>query len=380
MSLRHGMANLYRPGNHATSVLVSLGIGVMFTLTIYLVQKSLLIEVAGAAPPGAPNVFLLNITPRDRDAVAEFLAGRKDIEGKPRLVPFVPARLLLIDGKPADPPETGNEHRHRPRFTRQVTWVDEKPADLRVRRGAWWKAGETVPVVSVSEHTAESLKIRPGMVLRWQAFDREFDVRVAAIHHITSVGMRGEDEFLFNRPALAGFPTQWIGTLRMSPKLVSVFQRDLFRRFPTISAINIADVLAMVQEVIDQVAMVVRFVSAFAILAGAIILASTVAGSRLRRTREAAILKTLGARRNRLLAIFSVEFAILGGVAGLMGGALATVFSRLLLTRLLDAKFQPELLPNAVTIALTVGLAVATGSLASARILRRRPLEVLRDE
>jgi putative ABC transport system permease protein len=63
-----------------------------------------------------------------------------------------------------------------------------------------------------------------------------------------------------------------------------------------------------------------------------------------------------------------------------MGGALATAFSRLLLTRLLDAKFQLELLPNLATILLTMGLALATGWLASLRILRQRPLEVLRHE
>jgi putative ABC transport system permease protein len=131
---------------------------------------------------------------------------------------------------------------------------------------------------------------------------------------------------------------------------------------------------------VDQVALVVRFISAFTIIAGAIILASTVAGTRLRRTREAAVLKTLGARRRRLVAMFSVEFAILGAVAGLMGGALATVFSRLLLIRLLDAKFTFDLLPNLATVLLTAALAIATGWLASVRILRERPLEVLRHE
>ena len=131
---------------------------------------------------------------------------------------------------------------------------------------------------------------------------------------------------------------------------------------------------------LDEVALVVRFISAFAILAGAIILASAVAGTRFRRVRESAVLKTLGARRRRLMAIFSVEFIILGGVAGLMGGALGTAFSRILLTGLLDASFHFELLPNLATIVLTAGLALATGWLASLRVLRQRPLEVLRDE
>jgi len=45
-NLRHGMANLYRPGNQAQTVLVALGLGVMFSLTIYLVQHSMLADIA----------------------------------------------------------------------------------------------------------------------------------------------------------------------------------------------------------------------------------------------------------------------------------------------------------------------------------------------
>jgi predicted lysophospholipase L1 biosynthesis ABC-type transport system permease subunit len=75
-----------------------------------------------------------------------------------------------------------------------------------------------------------------------------------------------------------------------------------------------------------------------------------------------------------------VEFAILGAAAGLMGGALATGFSRLLLVRLLDARFDPEWRANLATLLLTMALAVAAGWLASLRILSHRPLEVLREE
>jgi putative ABC transport system permease protein len=107
-------------------------------------------------------------------------------------------------------------------------------------------------------------------------------------------------------------------------------------------------------------------------------LASTVAG-RVTPHPQAAVLSA-GRAPGRLVAIFSIEFAILGAVAGFMGGALATAFSRLLLTRFLDARFRFELVPNLATILLTTALAIAAGWLATLRILRQRPLEVLRDE
>jgi putative ABC transport system permease protein len=157
-------------------------------------------------------------------------------------------------------------------------------------------------------------------------------------------------------------------------------QRAIFGKFPTVTVVNIADVLEIVQQVIDQIALVIRFLSGFAILAGAIILAASVAGTRFRRVREVVILKTLGATRQHIGRIFSIEFLTLGAVAGIMGALLAAAFTNVVLTRLLDARFRVNWNASIVAIVLTALLANAAGWLASFRILRQKPLEVLREE
>jgi putative ABC transport system permease protein len=144
--------------------------------------------------------------------------------------------------------------------------------------------------------------------------------------------------------------------------------------------VNIADALAIAQQVVDQIALVIRFLSGFAILAGAIILAASVAGTRFRRVREVVILKTLGATRRRVQRVFSIEFTTLGAVAGLLGALLATGFSDLVLKRLLNAKFQVDLPATGIAILGTAVLANASGWLASFRILKQKPLEILRGE
>jgi len=63
-----------------------------------------------------------------------------------------------------------------------------------------------------------------------------------------------------------------------------------------------------------------------------------------------------------------------------MGGLLANAFSRILLTRLLDAKFELDVRAILVSVALTAVLANVAGWTASIRILRQKPLEVLREE
>jgi putative ABC transport system permease protein len=115
-------------------------------------------------------------------------------------------------------------------------------------------------------------------------------------------------------------------------------------------------------------------------LAGVVILASSVAGTRFRRVREVVILKTLGATRRRIGQIFSVEFFVIGTVAGLMGGLLAGGFAWLVLNRLLRATAAPDFFPMIVAIGGTAVLAMATGWAASYRTLGQKPLEILRDE
>src|SRR6266850_2729421 len=101
-ALRHGISNLYRPGAHATAILASLGIGVMFTLTVYFLQHSLLEEIRLTAPPDAPNLFLINITDRERDGIVRLLENEPGILSRQPLSPSVSAQLMTIDGTPLE--------------------------------------------------------------------------------------------------------------------------------------------------------------------------------------------------------------------------------------------------------------------------------------
>jgi putative ABC transport system permease protein len=138
--------------------------------------------------------------------------------------------------------------------------------------------------------------------------------------------------------------------------------------------------MQIVEEVVDRISVVIRFISAFTILAGAVMVASSVAGTRFRRIREVVILKTLGATRRRIAGIFSVEFLVLGAVAGIMGSLLASGFAALVLKFLMEIEFQFDPLANSAAIALAALIAAAAGWIASFPILGRKPLEILRDE
>jgi putative ABC transport system permease protein len=379
--VRQGIANLYRPGNHAGAAVMALGVGVMFTVTVWIVQRGLLQDVVRTAPPGMPNVYLLDVTQLNKDAVYQLLSSQPGIEGKPELIGAVSAQIQSIDGVPFDRENLRGVAR---RYVRGVSLspASELPRFTEIKEGKWWSASDNPAEaeVSVGEQAAKILNLHPGSRIVWTTPQKTFSSRVVAVHNSESVRLTARIEFFITPQAVAGLPAIYYGGIRVKAADVAALQKALYDRFPTITVVNMAEVLDTIQSVVDQISLVVRFISAFSILAGAVILASSVAGTRFRRIREVVILKTLGATRQRIARIFSVEFLVIGTVAGLMGGLLAGGFAWLVLNRLLNATTAPDGLPVLVSIAGTALLAIATGWLASYRTLGQKPLEILRDE
>ncbi len=378
-SVRHGIANLYRPGAQAQSVVVALGVGVMFTLTVYLVQHGMIAEMNRTSPPGMPNVFLIDIAPKDRDAVVDLIKQQRGVEGTPELIGTVAAKLISVDGQDVASMDLKGFGR-RYRSPRSVTSATEMPDYLNLESGAWWTPPTHDAQVCVDEDAARILRIQPGSQLRWSISGKEVPTRVACIQTIDSIHLSSRVEFIFNSSALAGFPIIYYSSLRAQPSAVPALQEALYKRFPTVTVVNVADVLQIVQGVVDRISQVVRFISMFAILAGAVILSSSVAGTRFRRMHEVVILKTLGATRWRVSRIFSVEFLVLGAVAGLMGSLLAGGFANFLLMRMLDAKTSIPVIPILLSVIATAFVANAAGWMASFPILGQKPLEILREE
>jgi putative ABC transport system permease protein len=146
-----------------------------------------------------------------------------------------------------------------------------------------------------------------------------------------------------------------------------------------VTVINVAQALETVRAVVIQITYVIQFLAAFSIFAGVIILASSIAGTRYRRIREVVVLKTLGATRARIATVFSIEFAVLGLVAGIVGIGFANVIARVLLKQM-NADYRFHVIWTVLALLGTAALTVGTGWMASHRILGQKPLEVLREE
>jgi putative ABC transport system permease protein len=160
---------------------------------------------------------------------------------------------------------------------------------------------------------------------------------------------------------------------------VGEVQRALYKDYPTVTVINVAQALETVRSVVIQITYVIQFLAAFSVFAGIVILASAIAGTRYRRVREVVVLKTLGATRARIASVFSIEFAVLGLVAGVVGISFANLIARTLLGRM-TVPYHFHFSWTLLALLATAAVTVATGWAASFRVLGQKPLEVLREE
>jgi len=378
-SIRHGIANLYRPGNQVQAAVVALGVGVMFTLTVFLIQSSLVRQIRGSAPPGMPNVFLLDIPGGQRNAVSALVRSQPGVTAAPDVTGAVSARITAVDGTPIEQLPLRDWGRRFQR-TRSVTALETKPSEMQILSGAWWQPGDRDPQVCVTDETAHILNLKPGSVVDWNIWNHALRTRVACVERTESLRMSARFEFIFNPGQLDRFPAIYYGSARVRPAAVAALQRVMYQQYPTVTVVNVADVMEIVEQVVDRISLVIRFISAFTILAGAVMVASSVAGTRFRRIREVVILKTLGATRRRIAGIFSVEFLVLGALAGLMGSLLASGFTAMVLKLLMQIEFRFDPLANLTAVALAALIAAGAGWIASFPILGRKPLEILRDE
>jgi putative ABC transport system permease protein len=376
-SVRHGLANLYRPGNQSAAVLAALGMGVMLILTVFLMQHGVIEEMKLTSAKNLPNIFLIDISSRELAGVKQLLAREPEVQGQLETLPVVTGRLVSVDGTAAE----GLKLQNFPRRLLQtvvLTWSSGLPEGSTLAQGTWWDKDDGRSL-AVTEHIADRLHLHLGSQLVLVSNGRTIQAKVVAIIRHNGQHVYARSEFILTPRALTGLPVVWYGAVHVDAQQVGTLQRALFARYPTVTVINIADVIETVQSVVQQITLVVRFLAAFSILAGAVILASSIASTQFRRIREVVVLKTLGAKRNHIAAVFSVEFIVLGLLAGFVGVIFANLLSRVLLHRL-DVPFHIEWLATAVALVGTAVLATATGWAASFRILGQKPLQVLREE
>ncbi|HEV8358345.1 MAG TPA: FtsX-like permease family protein, partial [Gemmatimonadales bacterium] len=408
---RQGLANLYRPANQTVTVVLALGFGAFVLSTLFLVQHNLLREFRLGGSTGRPNLMFFDIQPEQRAGVLALLgqAGHRPTE----MVPIVTMRIKSIGdvpvrvaapsdtAQPAGPPARrggGGGRRGEGRRASggapsgwaarreyRSTYRDTLTGTEKIVGGSWWgpggRAGQPPFLISVEAGIATELDVKLGDQIVWDVSGTDVRTRVANLRDVQWDRFQTNFFVVFQSGALESAPHMLVTLVRAdSAAERGLLQRAMAERFPNVTAIDLSQVQAALDGIVNKGALIVRFLAGFSLVTGAVVLVGAVSASRLQRIREAVLLKTLGATRAQVLRILIAEYVALGSLAALASVALASAAGWALARWVFEAPFRlPGLELGGLTL-LLVALTLAVGLWNSAEILKRAPLAVLREE
>ncbi|HXZ55197.1 MAG TPA: FtsX-like permease family protein [Burkholderiales bacterium] len=338
VSWRYGLASLMRrPRSNAVQV-VAVAVGLTAVLLLTLIRADLLDAWKRRLPPDAPDRFLVNIQPDQRDALADFFERNR--LPRPHAFPMVRGRLISIDGRPVSTEDYSDERAKR-QVEREfnLSYFSALPADNRVVEGAWFSAKDIASgAISVERRVAERLGIRLGDSLEFLAAGRSFSAPVTSVRKLDWDSMRPNFFFIATPGLLEDFPASYVVSFH-APAGDARLTLRLSQAFPNLTVIDVGTVLRQVQAVMNQLIAAVQLVFLFALAAGILVLYAALLATQDERTHEAAVMRALGASRAQVLAAQRAEFAVLGTIAGALAACGATAIGWALATRIFELDF-----------------------------------------
>lgn len=375
---RYALASLERRGVASALQITALGIGLMCLLLLAMTRNDLIDGWRKSTPPDAPNQFVIDIQPGQRAGVLALMKSRgfENVQ----LAPMVRGRLIAIEGHKIDPDDYKDEETRR-LVDREfnLSYSTQLAPDNKIVSGTWF-GDDAKPQISLEQGMAKRLKVKVGDVLRFDVAGQQIDAPVTSIRLLDWGTFRVNFFAVMPPAAMTDFPATFITAFRLPPGEAGQATIDaLIHRFPNLTAIDTGQIIAQMQRILNQVIGAVQFLFVFTLAAGVLVLYAALAGTRDERTREAALLRALGASQAQIRSVQLTEFTVVGGLAGLLAAFGAQAIGWVLADKVFQ--FHLELSAWLPFAGLAAGIACATagGWLGLRQVLRRPALQSLRD-
>lgn len=317
---RLALVGLYRHRRASMSQIAVFAMTLMLAATLVLVRTSLLDDWQAQLPEDAPNHFLINISPGSVEDVGRFWTERgHELD---QLYPMVRGRLTELNGLPVKEAVSKDERINALNRELNLTWMPSLPSDNEIVEGSWFTPGQ-IQGVSVEAELAGRLGLAIGDRLTFTIGSQKVTEPVTSIRTVQWDSMKPNFYMAFPPGGgLTDMPATWITSFYLPEEGKSALN-EFSRQFPTISVLEIDHIIARIQQIVQQVTQAIEAILALILAAALVVMAAVVSATLRDRQREGALLRTLGGQQSLLVRSTMLEFALLGGFAGVLGVAAA---------------------------------------------------------
>lgn len=308
-ALRLAISHLSRERGSGLFQLAGFALALMLFGLLWAARVDLLGEFSARLPADAPNRFLVNVADGEREGILADLRQAGAVTSD--FYPMVRGRLVSIASEAVrDTDEDGREGVNRElNFTTTATL----PPDNTLTAGRWLDGPGQV---SVDKDLAKRLDIALGDTLGFTIEGRSFKAQVTSLRAIKWDNMRPNFYMIFSPDVLAPFSQTWLGSYRL-PEQGRVAEVELIRRHPTVSLIDVDDLIVRLTAVSDQVSRALGLMLGLVTVAALLVLLTQTQASMAHRRRELLLMRTLGAGSELLRKMLRWELVASGLLAGL---------------------------------------------------------------
>ena len=377
---RLALAGLQRRRRENVAQIMIFGLAIMLLLILVLIRTSLLDEWRQQIPENAPNHFVMNVTRDQVDPMQTLLEEHTDYEGT--LFPMMRGRIEAVNEIPVRDYQRRNrsEDRGGPRLSseRNLTWTNEPPPNNKMITGSWWAEDTQESLVSIEQGYAFGWGLRVGDELTFDLGGLKVVAKVANIRSVEWDSLRPNFFIIFSEAALANVPATYMTSFYLAPDRKR-FLNDILSNYPTITVIEVDELINQVQQIVSRVTQAVELVLVLVLGAGALVLIASIQASRDQRMKEHALIRTLGGSRRLIAGSLASEFSILGLFAGVVAvvGAEITVYA--LESQVFEMAYQARPWFWLVGPLLGTLIVVTVGYLGTRSLISTPPATILRD-
>ena len=371
------LAAIGGPGTTVGPVMLSLGLGLSVLSTIGQIDGNLRGAIARDLPGKAPSFFFVDL---QKDQMPGFLDR---VQGDPGVSkvdqgPMLRGIITLINGKPAK--EVAGDHWVL-NGDRGITYAAAPPERTQLVAGEWWAEKYTgAPQISFASEEAAEMGLKIGDELTINILGRDFTAPITSLREVDYSAAEMGFIIVMNPSALEAAPHSFIASVYADQSSEAALLRDISRAYPNVTGIRVRDAIDRVSELLAGLASAVSWGASVTLATGFLVLIGASAADQTNRTYEAAILKTLGANRKRILLSLAYRAILLGAVAGVVAIATGMLGGWAVSHHIFETEFEViwpsalAIITGGIVVTLLAGLAFAWAPLTArpAAILRAR--------
>ncbi len=372
---RQALRGLFRPRNATRSIIITLTASLSILFSISLIERNIDATFVQSFPSDAPNVFFLDIQPAQLEEFKAELGMPADY------YPVVRGRIVRVGGVEIDVERERQSRGDNLAREFNLTYRDHLAGDETLVEGdSLFRHDWDGPQVSVLDSVLDMKPMRVGELITFMIQGVPVEARVSSVRSRGRELIQPFFYFVLQESVLGDAPRTIFTAMRVPPGSIPSLQSRIVTRFPNVSVIDVTQAVSSLAELMNKLSGITRFFTLFSIMAGILIIVSSIMATRHARTQEAVYFKILGARGGFVLKVFTLENVFLG----LLSAGLALGFSQaatwVVSARFLDIPYQPFVGLSLVMVLMTMALVTGIGLLSSLSVLRQRPVDFLRDQ